>query len=119
MERNTLDETFKMIPEKDHRMMTPDHPYGCKRRIFDDGWRACMNDSRFTLTNRKIVSVGRRHITDMIKPALKGDAAAVEVMREAVDRWTDAFQRGLKETVFADCASWYVNERGYNSTLYS
>jgi hypothetical protein len=62
MVKNTLDETYKMIPEKYHGMMTPDHPYGCKRRIFDDGWRAYMSDPRFTLTNRKIVGVGGRHI---------------------------------------------------------
>jgi hypothetical protein len=62
MEKNTLDETYKMIPEKYNGMMTPDYAYGCKRRIFDDGWRACMSDPRFTLTNRKIVGVGGRHI---------------------------------------------------------
>jgi cation diffusion facilitator CzcD-associated flavoprotein CzcO len=197
--------------------MTPDHPYGCKRRIFDSGWRASMNEPNFTLTNRKIVAVDGQYLTlgapytasdqsqaeeripadvivlangfegtrwlqplkvvgregvaihdvwtkrggpqaylgtavdgvpnffmavgpnttngtasliltienitcyiaNMIKPVLKADAAMVEVKKEAVDEWTDKVQHGLQETVFSGCTSWYMDKKGYNSTLYS
>ena len=217
MEKATLKETYRIIPEKYHGIMTPDHPYGCKRRIFDSEWRASMNEPNFTLANRKIVSVGGTHmtlgasysahdqdtietkipadviilangfegtrwlhpltvlgrngisihdvwkqrggpqaylgtavdgfpnffiavgpntangtasliltienitsyITNMITPILHGEVAAVEIKREAVDKWTDEIQRGLRETVFSGCVSWYMDERGYNSTLYS
>jgi cation diffusion facilitator CzcD-associated flavoprotein CzcO len=61
--KSTLDRTYQLIPEKYHQMMTPDYTYGCKRRVFDCDWLASMNKPNFNLTDRKLLAVGKRHLT--------------------------------------------------------
>lgn len=58
MEKATLQRTYKLVPERYHRILTPDYPYGCKRRVSEWGWLVSMNQPNFTLTDRKILSVG-------------------------------------------------------------
>ncbi|KAF2691355.1 FAD/NAD(P)-binding domain-containing protein [Lentithecium fluviatile CBS 122367] len=55
-----------------------------------------------------------------IKLLLNGDAAAVDVKREAEERYTAMIQRALKNTVFMSggCNSWYFTNDGWNSTGY-
>jgi cation diffusion facilitator CzcD-associated flavoprotein CzcO len=199
--------------------MTPDYPYGCKRRVFDSDWLSSMNKSNFTLTNRPVIGLHRnelllgpedisgnaeamessaervhaevvilangfeatqwlhplcvygRHgvalhdiwrerggpqaymglavdgfpnlfiavgpntvnghnslilaientvgyILKMVGPILKGAVRQTEVKKEALEKWTKDIQRDLKKTVFVGCRSWYMDERGYNSTMY-
>ncbi|KAL3449172.1 hypothetical protein BJX65DRAFT_306236 [Aspergillus insuetus] len=40
-----------LAPPKYHRMLTPQYPVGCKRRIWDSDWLKSMHDSRFTLVS--------------------------------------------------------------------
>ncbi|EKG17560.1 Flavin-containing monooxygenase-like protein [Macrophomina phaseolina MS6] len=55
-----------------------------------------------------------------IKLILQGDAATVEVKREAEEEYTRDIQRSLKNTVFTTggCNSWYFDKSGWNSTTY-
>jgi hypothetical protein len=54
----------------------------------------------------------------MIKPIVEGKADRVEVKKPAVSAWTEDVKKGLKKTVFAGCRSGYLDEEGYNSTMY-
>ena len=54
IESNLLERMRASIPEKYHEIMTPDYPYGCKRRVFDDEWLASMSDPNFELTTERI-----------------------------------------------------------------
>lgn len=58
------------------------------------------------------------YILKLISPVLQGDALSVEPKMEAALRWTADIQRTMQETVFADCKSWYNDDRGWNSTMY-
>ncbi|KAI9685481.1 MAG: hypothetical protein M1820_010788 [Bogoriella megaspora] len=58
------------------------------------------------------------YIMRIMKPVLKGDATLVEPTRQAVLQWTSNVQQKLKDTVFSSCASWYQDEKGWNSVLY-
>ena len=52
--------------------------------------------------------------------AEKSGAASVEVTREAVDEFERDIQRRMKGTIWTTggCASWYLDERGRNTTLW-
>ncbi|KAF2866032.1 hypothetical protein BDV95DRAFT_611911 [Massariosphaeria phaeospora] len=215
-----LERTFTLIPEKYHAIMTPENPYGCKRRIFDSEWLPSMHKPNFTLLKREITAVhGRKMVLGplkvtaiteskddgtateinadvivlatgydahrwlhplavygrggaslhnvwkerggphtymslavdgfpnffittgpnssnghhsqlfmtenvvnytlrMIKPILSGQVHTVEVKKDAVEKWTEGVQRDLKSTVFMACRNWYMDEEGYNTTLY-
>ncbi|PVH93519.1 FAD/NAD(P)-binding domain-containing protein [Periconia macrospinosa] len=63
LEASTLKRTLELIPEKYHTMMTPDYPYGCKRRVFDSDWLMSMNKPNFALENRKITAVHEQGLT--------------------------------------------------------
>ena len=58
------------------------------------------------------------YILRIIEPVLKGNALYVEPKKEAENRWTADIQQQLKKTVFPGCASWYQDEKGWNSTMY-
>ena len=58
------------------------------------------------------------YILQIIEPILQGEAASVEPTRHAVDRWASRIQRDLRGTVFPGCASWYYDEKGFNSVIY-
>jgi cation diffusion facilitator CzcD-associated flavoprotein CzcO len=213
IEKQQLDRMKEIVPEEYHDIMTPDYPYGCKRRVFDTNWLPSMHDSRFTLTNRAIQAVNGKelvlsgdekgtpaklrisadviilangfeatrwlhplsvygrdgaalqdvwkqrggpaaymgmavdgfpnffiavgpntanghhsliltsentvsYILKMIKPILSGKVDQVEVKKEAVTAWTVDVKKDLEKTVFVGCRSWYMDEEGYNSTMY-
>lgn len=44
----------KTVPEKYHKMLTPDYGVGCKRRIFDATWFPGLNDERIELTTEHL-----------------------------------------------------------------
>ena len=54
VEGNLMNRMRSSIPENYHEIMTPDYPYGCKRRVFDDEWLASMNNTNFELTTERI-----------------------------------------------------------------
>lgn len=58
------------------------------------------------------------YILRIVEPVLKGDALYVEPKKDAEIKWTADIQRELKRTVFPGCASWYQDEKGWNSTMY-
>lgn len=58
------------------------------------------------------------YIVKVIKPILKSKAVAAEIKAESEAKWSDEIQRDLKGTVFGDCTSWYLDEKGYNSVMY-
>jgi cation diffusion facilitator CzcD-associated flavoprotein CzcO len=216
VEKQQLEMMKSIAPKEYHHLLTPDYPYGCKRRIFDTEWLPSMHEPNFTLTNRKLLAVdghelilgpeqvvdgetttekrinadvvilangfeaqrwlhpltvyGRDGITmhdvwkerggpaaymgmavdgfpnffiavgpntanghhslilttentvsyilKMIKPIIEGKADRVEVRKEAVLAWTEDVKKGLNKTVFVGCKSWYLDEEGYNSTMY-
>jgi cation diffusion facilitator CzcD-associated flavoprotein CzcO len=66
------------------------------------------------LTTENTVS----YILKMIKPIVEGKADQVEVKKPAVSAWTEDVKKGLKKTVFVGCRSGYLDEEGYNSTMY-
>ncbi|KAL2788248.1 hypothetical protein BJX66DRAFT_327241 [Aspergillus keveii] len=51
-----------LAPPKYHRILTPQYPVGCKRRIFDSDWLKCMHDSRFTLASGSLTSVSDHEV---------------------------------------------------------
>jgi cation diffusion facilitator CzcD-associated flavoprotein CzcO len=221
IEKSTLQRTREIVPEKYHKLMTPNYSYACKRRVFDEEWLKSMSKPNFTLTNRTLKAVdgnelilgppvqsgsgnidqdnesqthikadiivlangfeatqwlhplpvfGRAgksihdlwnerggpqaymgtavdgfpnfflvcgpnsasghnsliltienmvsYITKIMKPVLKGEARFVEVKKDALIEWKDSTQRDLKKTVFAGCTSWYMDNEGFNSTMY-
>lgn len=42
--------------------MTPDYPYGCKRRVFDSDWLPSMHNSKFDLINEEILAVDGKEL---------------------------------------------------------
>ncbi|KAI4699302.1 hypothetical protein J4E81_005196 [Alternaria sp. BMP 2799] len=213
IEKQQLAMMKEIVPEKYHDIMTPDYPYGCKRRVFDTEWLPSMQNSKFTLTNRPIQAVDGKelvlgadgkatsgqqrinadviilangfeatrwlhplsvygrdgaalqevwkqrggpaaymgmaidgfpnffiavgpntanghhsliltsentvsYILKMIKPILSGKVNRVEVKKQAVTAWTEGVKKDLGKTVFVGCRSWYMDEEGYNSTMY-
>jgi cation diffusion facilitator CzcD-associated flavoprotein CzcO len=219
IEKQQLSRMKEIVPEKYHDTMTPDYPYGCKRRVFDTEWLPSMQNPKFTLTNRPIRAVNGKelilrsealpgvedkgasaeqrinadviilangfeatrwlhplsvygrdgvalqdvwkqrggpaaymgmavdgfpnffiavgpntanghhsliltsentvsYILKMIKPILNSTVERVEVKKQAVTKWTEDVKKDLEKTVFVGCRSWYVDEEGYNSTMY-
>jgi cation diffusion facilitator CzcD-associated flavoprotein CzcO len=219
VEKQQLSRMKEIVPEKYHDIMTPDYPYGCKRRVFDTEWLPSMQNPNFTLTNRPVRAVSGKelvlgseavpgvegegasaeqrinadviilangfeatrwlhpllvygrdgialqdvwkqrggptaymgmavdgfpnffiavgpntanghhsliltsentvsYILKMIKPILNGKVERVEVKKQAVTKWTEDVKKDLEKTVFVGCRSWYVDEEGYNSTMY-
>jgi cation diffusion facilitator CzcD-associated flavoprotein CzcO len=57
IEGQQLERMKSIVPEKYHKQMTPDYPYGCKRRVFDTEWLPSMSKPNYTLTNRKLLAV--------------------------------------------------------------
>jgi cation diffusion facilitator CzcD-associated flavoprotein CzcO len=51
-----------LAPPKYHRMLTPQYPVGCKRRIWDSDWLRSMHDSRFTLVSGSLASVNDHEV---------------------------------------------------------
>lgn len=78
-------------------------------------WRKEREKSMLVLTIESVTAM----IGDVAKPVLKREAVTVEVKRQAEGAWAEEVQRGLGETVFSTCKSWYRDEKAYNSTLYS
>jgi cation diffusion facilitator CzcD-associated flavoprotein CzcO len=57
MERMMLDRIHELVPERYQRLMTPDYPYGCKRRVFDTEWLKSMHKPNYHLTDRRVLAV--------------------------------------------------------------
>jgi hypothetical protein len=53
----------KTVPEKYHKILTPDYGVGCKRRIFDATWFPGLNDPRIELTTLPLTSVSSNSVT--------------------------------------------------------
>ena len=55
-----------------------------------------------------------------IKKILNGDVRTFEVKKEAEIKWTKTMQERLKDTVWTSngCRSWYIDAKGWNSTVY-
>lgn len=55
-----------------------------------------------------------------IKRILKGDVKTFEVKKEAEIEWTKMMQDNLKDHVYskAGCQNWYIDEQGWNATVY-
>ena len=55
-----------------------------------------------------------------IKRILDGDVKTFEVKEESERKWTEKLQKHLKDTVWmsAGCNSWYMDDNGWNSTMY-
>ena len=58
------------------------------------------------------------YILKMIKSVIRGDVFSVEPKEEAALKWTKELQAEFKKTVFVGCRSWYMDEKGWNSTMY-
>jgi cation diffusion facilitator CzcD-associated flavoprotein CzcO len=59
------------------------------------------------------------YILRIVKPVLRAEARFVEPKMDAEIQWTREVQQRLKKTVFSgSCASWYKDEKGWNSTMY-
>jgi cation diffusion facilitator CzcD-associated flavoprotein CzcO len=54
VEKSLLDRMRSKVPEKYHEIMTPNYPYGCKRRVFDDEWLDTMSSPNFHLTTEHL-----------------------------------------------------------------
>lgn len=50
------------VPQKYHKMLTPDYEVACKRRIFDQDWFPGFNDPKVRLTTRKLVGIGEESV---------------------------------------------------------
>ncbi|KAG9237239.1 hypothetical protein BJ875DRAFT_167908 [Amylocarpus encephaloides] len=56
----------------------------------------------------------------MIRPILRGDAGVVEVKRRTADLYASDIQQSLGGKVWnaGGCRSWYLDEHGWNATVY-
>lgn len=54
VEKSLLDRMRSKVPERYHEIMTPNYPYGCKRRVFDDEWLDTMSSPTFHLTTEHL-----------------------------------------------------------------
>jgi cation diffusion facilitator CzcD-associated flavoprotein CzcO len=62
IETQQLERMKGIVPDKYHKQMTPDYPYGCKRRVFDTEWLPSMHKENYTLTNRRLLAVDRNEL---------------------------------------------------------
>ena len=61
-----------------------------------------------------------RYVLDALRTMARRGLAEVEVRREAQDAYNDDLQRRMRRTVWnaGGCASWYLDARGRNTTLW-
>jgi cation diffusion facilitator CzcD-associated flavoprotein CzcO len=221
IENSMLSRMHERVPKKYHQLMTPDYPYGCKRRVFDTDWFTSMHNPKYKLTDRRVLTVdgnelslgshqilkkddgvsaddigariradiivlangfdathylhpimvkgrngallheiwGQRggpsaylgtavhgfpnffmicgpntasghnsilftienmvnYVISIAKPVLTKRATVAEIKVTAEAKWTEEVHRDLKKTVFEECKSWYMDEKGYNSVVY-
>lgn len=57
MEEHSLTYMRKIVPEKYHKILTPNYAVGCKRRIVDAGWFASFHNSKIELTTRPMIQL--------------------------------------------------------------
>lgn len=62
-EEDSLKRVRSTIPQKYHAMMTPEYPYGSKRRVFDRAWLESMRKPNYHLTTKALKSVGPFAVT--------------------------------------------------------
>lgn len=53
----------RTVPEKYHKILTPDYHVFCKRRIYDDSWFSALHNPKLELTTRALTSIQPRGIT--------------------------------------------------------
>jgi len=63
LETKLLKHMKKTVPEKYHKVLTPDYGVGCKRRIFDATWFPGLNDPGIELTTLPLTSVSSNSVT--------------------------------------------------------
>lgn len=56
------------------------------------------------------------HVMQCIERMEQTKSKIVEVLPNVFEQYTSKIQKDLTRTVWADCSSWYVDARGYNST---
>jgi cation diffusion facilitator CzcD-associated flavoprotein CzcO len=78
------------------------------------GPNSANGHSSLILTTENMVT----YVIKIIKPALGGEAEYAEVKKAALEKWQDGIQRDMKNTVFVGCTSWYMDKKGFNSTMY-
>lgn len=52
-----------IVPEKYHDILTPDYGLGCKRRVLDGEWLACLQQPNIELTTKPLQSIQPKGIT--------------------------------------------------------
>lgn len=59
--RSSREETERYMrataPEKYHDLVIPDFEFGCKRRIYDSGYLACLHAENLTLTDKPVLEI--------------------------------------------------------------
>lgn len=90
-------------PEKYHAIMTPNYPYGSKRRLFGLAWLESMNKSNYHLTTQVLESVKLTAVT--LGPASPAGADS--------DPDTEMVQSAAPVDVHADII---ILANGYNAT---
>jgi cation diffusion facilitator CzcD-associated flavoprotein CzcO len=78
------------------------------------GPNSANGHSSLILTTENMVN----YVIKIIKPVLRGQAEFAEVKKDALTRWQEGVQRDVKNTVFVGCTSWYMDNEGFNSTMY-
>lgn len=79
------------------------------------GPNTATGHSSVILASENMVEQGLK----FIGPILKGDVRIVEVKKSAEEDWARDVQAKLKTMVWNDgCGSWYLDENGWNSTVY-
>lgn len=67
-----------------------------------------------------MVEAQMRYVMSALRYAANNELSAIEVRPEAVERFNDQLQRKMRNTVWTQggCASWYLDPKGRNSTLW-
>lgn len=84
------------VPEKYHRILTPDYTVLCKRRVFDHGWFSAMHNPNFELTTRPLISVQPRGIT------LGPERIESEIKKTGSENSTDEVQLAADVIILAN-----------------
>ena len=53
----------KSVPDKYQEILTPDYPFGTKRRVIDDGWFKALRNPKVNLTTQPLSSVQANGVT--------------------------------------------------------